>query len=378
MKTHPVMLKLEGHTVLVVGCGEVGMRKVGDLLDSGAVVRLVCLQDDPGRIEAVEIIRGEYYREHLEGAVLVFACTNSPELNSRIAADAREKGIPVNAADQPDDCDFFSPAIFRAGDLVVAVGSGNSAPGLSGMVKNHISEFLPAGLGKFAAVLKEARDYLRERVGESRRRMEIMRSLSTWEMFEAWKKSGRAEVFRRLEGILEGKDYFAKTAGRIPLLFAGSMSTLLLCGLSAAFFPGLLKLTHVIVAVLSLVFTGMSGWWGLQYLRINSGLKCRDVSLLIGHAPPLEKIDRNCRACLTYGFLCFTLAIALGIMQAGKGWLEDWTNHPKAACAVSGWIICFLAVAAAWSPRFRGKRTAVLSMVGLVFILMVMAISLVT
>jgi precorrin-2 dehydrogenase/sirohydrochlorin ferrochelatase len=41
MKLYPVMINLEERLVTVIGAGEVALRKVEDLLDAGARVRVV-------------------------------------------------------------------------------------------------------------------------------------------------------------------------------------------------------------------------------------------------------------------------------------------------------------------------------------------------
>jgi precorrin-2 dehydrogenase / sirohydrochlorin ferrochelatase len=53
----------------------------------------------------------------------VFACTGDGDLNRRVVSDARRLGILVGAADDPEYCDFISPAIFRKGYMSVAVSS---------------------------------------------------------------------------------------------------------------------------------------------------------------------------------------------------------------------------------------------------------------
>jgi len=108
VKTFPVMLKLEGVQAVVVGAGKVGLRKVHALCQAGASIRLVTGQEELASdipID-VEIMAEDYHPETLRGARLVFACTNDRAVNAKVSADARAIGALVNAADQPEDCDF--------------------------------------------------------------------------------------------------------------------------------------------------------------------------------------------------------------------------------------------------------------------------------
>ncbi len=67
----------------------------------------------------------KYQGQDLREFSLVYACTNNREVNKQILADARKLGILVNVADDPDLCDFISPAIFKQDEITVAVSSGS-------------------------------------------------------------------------------------------------------------------------------------------------------------------------------------------------------------------------------------------------------------
>jgi len=200
MKTFPIMLKLTGRCAAVVGAGCVGLRKAQALAAAGAQVRLI--DPSPTRTEpalpgGVELIRRKYDPSLLDGAVLVFACTDDERLNARIAADAKTAGIPVNVADQPDQCDFFSPAVVRDGDVIVAIGTGGLAPALARAIKEKLADALPAGMGTFAAVLGELRAEARRRIDEPQRRASLMSRLASPEVFEIFRTQG-ADGVRKL------------------------------------------------------------------------------------------------------------------------------------------------------------------------------------
>ena len=59
----------------------------------------------------------------LDGVRLVVTATGVVVVDAAVADDARSKGIWVNAADQPADCDFILPAIARHGPVSVAVST---------------------------------------------------------------------------------------------------------------------------------------------------------------------------------------------------------------------------------------------------------------
>ena len=114
---------------LIVGGGPVAARKAEALLAAGAQVRLVA----PKIGAAVRTLADQYSalalyeRGYLSGDVgdasLVFAATDQPAVNTRIAEDARLAGRLVNVTDAPSASSFTTPAAHRAGGVVVAVSA---------------------------------------------------------------------------------------------------------------------------------------------------------------------------------------------------------------------------------------------------------------
>src|ERR1051326_6076294 len=128
----PVFLDLWDRVCVVVGGGSVGRRKASRLLKSGAAVRLVCLETRPPgeKFAKVEWLTEPFRAEHLTGATLVFAAA-SFEVNRRVVSEAKERGLWVNAADDPKTGDFHVAAQVRRGALIVAISTGGTAPALA-------------------------------------------------------------------------------------------------------------------------------------------------------------------------------------------------------------------------------------------------------
>jgi precorrin-2 dehydrogenase/sirohydrochlorin ferrochelatase len=220
MKTFPIMLAVGDLRAVVVGGGSVGMRKARALLATGAEVTLIepaggdspCFSEkhrkagtDPTRRKrgtvpsSLRVIRARYKPSHLRGAKLVMACTDDRELNHRIAVDARAAGAMVNAADQPEDCDFYLPAVVADGDVVVAIGTGGSAPALAASLKRIVAGALPPKAGSFALALSRLRAELRNEIPDPRKRMAIMKRLSQGGGYREF-LAGGAKALRVLAG----------------------------------------------------------------------------------------------------------------------------------------------------------------------------------
>ena len=202
MKTLPIMLTLAGRRVVVIGAGPVALRKVRSLAQAGAEVTLVAERVGEGAdLAGAELVVGRYRPELLAGATLAFACTDDPAVNARIAADARAAGALVNCADQPDDCDFFMPAVVRDGDVVAAIGTGALAPALTVELKQAIADALPERVGEFAAALGQLRTKVRAEIDDAARRGDILRTLAGARGYEAFLAGGEEALAKLLDEI---------------------------------------------------------------------------------------------------------------------------------------------------------------------------------
>lgn len=92
----------------------------------------------------VEPIKRAFRPADLKGAFLAYAATNLREVNRRVAREAKRRGIPVNVADDPAECDFFVPARIRSGELQVAVSTGGRSPRLAVELRRRIEAVLKA------------------------------------------------------------------------------------------------------------------------------------------------------------------------------------------------------------------------------------------
>ena len=116
-------------------------RKAGKLLQAGAEVVVVSPEVHPALSGTdVDIQDRAYKYGDLEGANLVFAATDSREVNAAVAREAKERGVPVNVADRPSEGDFAVPSTLRRGGLQVAVSTGGASPTLARRIRNELEE----------------------------------------------------------------------------------------------------------------------------------------------------------------------------------------------------------------------------------------------
>jgi precorrin-2 dehydrogenase/sirohydrochlorin ferrochelatase len=191
----PLFLNLTNRLCVVIGGGKVGRRKMIALLESGASVRVVCLETRPPHLDSPRLVwlTEPYRAEHLVGAELVFAAA-TPEVNEKVVSDARSRGIWVNAAHDPARGDFMVPATVRRGDFVLAVSTGGAAPGLAQAVRIMLEKQFDEVFGKWAALLSELRPLVLATVADARRRQSLFESLCRWEWLERLRREDTARV----------------------------------------------------------------------------------------------------------------------------------------------------------------------------------------
>ena len=162
---YPIVLNLSGRRALVVGGGEVALRKARALADAGAHVRVVAPKLAPGFAEdgRFECVAARYEKQHLEGALVAVAATDDEAVNCRVAEDARAADVLVNVVDRPELCDFIVPAQVRRGDLLIAVSTGGAAPALAKRLRERLEKEFGPEYETYLAVLREVREDLKKR-----------------------------------------------------------------------------------------------------------------------------------------------------------------------------------------------------------------------
>ncbi|NHC10458.1 siroheme synthase CysG [Stutzerimonas degradans] len=171
----PLFHNLQGRLVLVVGGGDIALRKARLLSEAGAVLRVVAPQLDPQLVALVERQGGTiaprgYADGDLAGCVLAIAATDDQPLNARVSQDARALGVPVNVVDSPELCSVIFPAIVDRSPLVIAVSSGGDAPVLARLIRARIETWIPAAYGQLAGLAKQFRAQVKARFSDVQQR----------------------------------------------------------------------------------------------------------------------------------------------------------------------------------------------------------------
>lgn len=142
MKTLPVALVVESKRALVVGGGSVAARKVAALLEAGAFVTVISPVLNEGFPSPIEHLPRLYAEGDCASFALVFAATNSPAVNSQVAAEARQLSIPVNDASDPNGSDFHTQSVIRRGPISIGVSTKGDSPVVSAHLRRQIESLI--------------------------------------------------------------------------------------------------------------------------------------------------------------------------------------------------------------------------------------------
>ncbi|MGH8460608.1 MAG: siroheme synthase CysG [Stenotrophobium sp.] len=177
----PIFLRLRGQNVLLLGGGEVALRKIRLLLPTGANILIIAQRLHPelesllgaGRLTH---LAADFAEQHLHGCRLLIAATDDPALNRAVAAAADARGIPVNVVDDPGPSSFIMPSIVSRPPLQVAISTGGNAPVLARRLREQLESLLPSNYGRVAGFMGRMRQIIKQR-------RPVLARRATWEAF---------------------------------------------------------------------------------------------------------------------------------------------------------------------------------------------------
>jgi len=145
----PLLLNIKNYSCLVVGGGNVALRKVTSLLNFRVKVTVLAPKMcnpllELQRKHKIKVIKKAYSKEYLNNFKVVFCATDNPIVNKMVRKDCTEKNILLNVADIPELCDFILPAIVKRGDLSISVSSQGIAPFYVSEIKNKLDHIFPS------------------------------------------------------------------------------------------------------------------------------------------------------------------------------------------------------------------------------------------
>jgi uroporphyrin-III C-methyltransferase/precorrin-2 dehydrogenase/sirohydrochlorin ferrochelatase len=168
----PLFHNLNGKRVIVIGGGEIALRKVRLVAEASALITIVAkeycsdlvdIRDSNAKkgIHNLELITAPYQQQYIENypdAVLVIAATNDPELNREVSKHAQQAHMLSNVVDDPGYSTVIFPSIVDRSPIQIAISSGGDAPVLVRLIRTQLESLFPAGMSKLAALAGSFRE----------------------------------------------------------------------------------------------------------------------------------------------------------------------------------------------------------------------------
>ncbi len=188
MDMFPIFLKLDGRRVLVVGAGTVAEGKIRGLLEARASIQVVApeavLQVQKWAWEGVVEWKARAFQpSDLDQVSLVIAATSSSELNAQVLKEAQARRVLCNAVDDPENCDFYYPAVVRRGDLQIAISTNGRSPALAQRLRRELEEQFGPEYEEWVEELGRAREQLTVQKLDTEPRRKLLHQLASREAF---------------------------------------------------------------------------------------------------------------------------------------------------------------------------------------------------
>lgn len=159
---YPLFLNIRGRRCVVVGGGQVALRKVTTLLEHGASVEVISpdlcseLNQLAGKGK-IAVLQREYRTGDLEGAVIAIAATDDRNTNLAVAGEARTRAVLVNVVDDAGNSDFIAPSYLRRGDVTIAISTAGRSPALARKIRTKLEKDFGEEYASLAGLLSEVR-----------------------------------------------------------------------------------------------------------------------------------------------------------------------------------------------------------------------------
>ncbi|WP_261843735.1 siroheme synthase CysG [Aliamphritea ceti] len=222
----PIFYNLQDQRCLLVGGGDVALRKASLLVSAGARLCVVAPQLCPDLESLVQQQGGEhcpaeYCSAHLKGVVLVISAIEDQHVDEQVSADAKQLGLPVNVVDKPALSNFIIPAVIDRSPIVMAVSSGGQSPVLARLLRGKLESMIPASYGRLGQLAGRFREQVKARFSTLNQRRVFWESVLQGPVAEMMFAGKDRQAESLLEQALENADTGRSDTGEVYLVGGG-------------------------------------------------------------------------------------------------------------------------------------------------------------
>ena len=186
MSYFPLYLDITNKTFLIIGGGPVALEKVSRLRRFTEDIIVIAPKTQiegtrtaqpQKRAGEVQILCREYREEDLALGDFVVAATGIREVDRKVAADCRRRGVPVNVVDDQEYCDFIFPSIVKRDSLTIAISTSGTSPAYAMQLRKEIEQILPDQIGPILTRMGGLRGEVSARIPDQKARAAAYRQL---------------------------------------------------------------------------------------------------------------------------------------------------------------------------------------------------------
>lgn len=223
MQYLPIFTKLDNKPVLVVGGGEVALRKCRAFLKARADVTLVapwfCDElKEHAQNNDVTLIDAFFDESHLDGKMLVIAATDNDDVNNSVFELANARNIFVNVVDDQPKCTFIFPSIVDRDPITIAISSAGTAPVLARRLREKLETLIPQHIGPLASLVGSFRDKVKQRFTSFADRRQFWEGVFDSSVVSKVQAGDTAAATEQLEQLLDAKP---EPEGEVYVIGAG-------------------------------------------------------------------------------------------------------------------------------------------------------------
>ena len=212
MEHLPIFINLKQKPVLVVGGGDIALRKINLLIKAQASVN--CLSplfcDGIASLSAdksVNLIQKSFEPDDIKNYSIIIASTDDSLVNSSISELAKKANIPVNVVDSPELSSFIMPSIVDRSPVIIAVSSAGKAPVLARIIRAKLETVIPSAYGLLAEIAGEYTQKVKNRFSNIKDRRAFWESAFSGviaeKVFSGRINEARGDIEEQLENSVE-------------------------------------------------------------------------------------------------------------------------------------------------------------------------------
>ena len=178
----PIFINVRQNSCLVIGGGDIALRKINLLIKAQAKVD--CLSPlfcegitNLSQNGDVNLIQKRFESDDIKDYAIIIASTDDSSVNALISKSAKKARIPVNVVDSPELSSFIMPSIVDRSPVIIAVSSAGRAPVLARIIRAKLETVIPSAYGVLAEIAGEYRQKVKDRFSKIKDRRAFWESI---------------------------------------------------------------------------------------------------------------------------------------------------------------------------------------------------------